>query len=446
MSVFIKWTLGLLVTFGILFTTLFYLITSPTPLLKPNPEINAQQVTQARAALSRIARQVKGNEEKLDVVINQNEIDGLANLAAQTLKRTRIEAFIQGQQLTTAVSFQPYQQRPQLFINAYCTFYQSTLEFRAEYCQIGQLPIAASIANWLISKGLTKVLGADLGSSFVEISKNIEIRNDHLRLFIQRPEQFNKHKLKQSLVAVSQNVTSDYLGLSLNAQSFHQYIQVLQSLERPKQSLAFYTQKLFAEVKQRTEILRAKSIINPNAEGARSADLIEIEENRAAIWALSSFFGDARFAEYAGLKFGRSSQSKYVPSLSGRKDLALHFLYSAVLDQIGGSDFGFKIGELKELNDSDFGGSGYSFADLAADKAGILFSQQLTKSQRLAQRSQHILASSSDESVYFPSIENLPENLSYQQLSQQIGTVNSSEYQQMTSLVTERIKALSLYQ
>ena len=449
MSVFTKGVLAIIIITAIAMTTLFYLITAPTPLLKPNPEINAQQVTKARTALGRIARQLKGDDDKLDVVINQDEIDGLANLAASTLKRTRIEAFIQNQQLTAAVSFQPYESRPQLFINAYCTFSQGTLEFKVEYCQVGQLPISASVANWLISKGLTKLLGPELGPSFERVAKQIDINDDQLRLFTQRPEQFNKHKLKQSLVAVSQSVTSDYLGIELNPESFTAYVEVLKAIQIPNQSLAYYTQPLFEEVKNRTANLKQIAAYRKRTSAGDVGKIntsIEIIENRAAIWALASFFGDPRFAQFAGLNFNKSSKSPYTPTLSGRTDLALHFLYSAVLDQIGGSDFGFKIGELKELNDSDFGGSGYSFADLAADKAGIMFSQRLTASTSSAMTAQQYLANKHTENSYFPSIDNLPENLSYQELSDQIGTINSNSYKQLTEIVRQRIESLSLYQ
>ena len=66
-----------------------------------------------------------------------------------------------------------------------------------------------------------------------------------------------------------------------------------------------------------------------------------------------------------------NASNRAITTLSGRGDLSLHFLYSVILEQVGKENIGLSIGELKELLDSNEGGSGFSFADLAADKAGI---------------------------------------------------------------------------
>ncbi len=57
--------------------------------------------------------------------------------------------------------------------------------------------------------------------------------------------------------------------------------------------------------------------------------------------------------------------------LAGRIDLAKHWSVSAALAAAGGVRTGRLMGEWKELADSMAGGSGFSFADLAADRAGL---------------------------------------------------------------------------
>lgn len=57
--------------------------------------------------------------------------------------------------------------------------------------------------------------------------------------------------------------------------------------------------------------------------------------------------------------------------LAGRPDLAKHWSISAALAAVGGQRTGRLLGEWKELADSMAGGSGFSFTDLAADRAGL---------------------------------------------------------------------------
>jgi hypothetical protein len=56
--------------------------------------------------------------------------------------------------------------------------------------------------------------------------------------------------------------------------------------------------------------------------------------------------------------------------LGGRQDLRLHFIVSLGIKVIADSGISFAAGEFKELLDALSGGSGFSFADLAADRAG----------------------------------------------------------------------------
>lgn len=73
---------------------------------------------------------------------------------------------------------------------------------------------------------------------------------------------------------------------------------------------------------------------------------------------------------------GEASLSPVLPatlsvSLAGRGDLAQHFALSAALAASADPAIGQALGTWKELDDSLAGGSGFSFVDLAADRAGL---------------------------------------------------------------------------
>jgi hypothetical protein len=61
------------------------------------------------------------------------------------------------------------------------------------------------------------------------------------------------------------------------------------------------------------------------------------------------------------------------PTMRGRRDLTLHFAASAALTILVNSTNAEAAGIGKEISDSRSGGSGFSFADLSADLAGIQF-------------------------------------------------------------------------
>ena len=66
-------------------------------------------------------------------------------------------------------------------------------------------------------------------------------------------------------------------------------------------------------------------------------------------------------------------------TLASRGDTAQHFTISAALAATAGSPLSDAVGLYKELEDSR-GGSGFSFNDLAADRAGTRFGELATAS------------------------------------------------------------------
>ncbi|BCE01032.1 hypothetical protein [Marinicellulosiphila megalodicopiae] len=64
-------------------------------------------------------------------------------------------------------------------------------------------------------------------------------------------------------------------------------------------------------------------------------------------------------------------------TLQNRYDLAKHFIYSAFLEQIGGSNFSEYMGEVKENNDATTRATKFSYSDVMANQAGIVFSDVL---------------------------------------------------------------------
>ncbi len=106
---------------------------------------------------------------------------------------------------------------------------------------------------------------------------------------------------------------------------------------------------------------------------------------------------------------------------------------------------GFTVGEFKELLDSSRGGSGFSFVDLAADRAGLAFAERATRSTESAGEFQRIMAQATEED-YFANFSDLEEGLDQQHFAEQYGDIDSEQYKSIVRLIAQRLSTLLLYQ
>ncbi|HTU89521.1 MAG TPA: hypothetical protein VMF69_05435 [Gemmataceae bacterium] len=128
------------------------------------------------------------------------------------------------------------------------------------------------------------------------------------------------------------------------------------------------------------------------------------------------------------------------PTLHGRHDLAQHFSVSAALTVAAGSQAAESAGILKEMLDSR-GGSGFSFADLSADFAGIAFARRLLdKPAKLAdiEKSFHI-------GDYAISPRGLPEGLTAEEFAKKYGSLKDERFLRLQEDIRKRIAALPGY-
>jgi len=128
------------------------------------------------------------------------------------------------------------------------------------------------------------------------------------------------------------------------------------------------------------------------------------------------------------------------PTMRGRRDLAKHFVLSAYLTVVLGSHETDSLGLAKELVDIRRG-SGFSFADLAANRAGSTFAGGVLDKKF----SLPMLARGFVVEHYMPSIEGLPEKLTAAQLLTEFGDQEGDRFQQQLQKVNQRVLALPPY-
>ncbi len=168
------------------------------------------------------------------------------------------------------------------------------------------------------------------------------------------------------------------------------------------------------------------------------------EENRALILVLASYANGKNLGPAIYPDGGAPDLAKREILLSHRIDSAQHFTASAVLTISGHRACADMVGLAKEFNDTH-GGSGFSFVDLAADRAGVLFGKKAVASEESARRVQEILSQTADESAFMPNIRDLPENLGAEDFAKQFGDTDSPQFQELKNKIEERIAARPLY-
>ena len=172
----------------------------------------------------------------------------------------------------------------------------------------------------------------------------------------------------------------------------------------------------------------------------RSGSRDPVAENRAALTALAERVLGSRLGAQTSLSRMRGGGIR----LAGRVDFAQHFALSAFISATGGEGLSDLAGLYKELDDARHG-SGFSFNDLAADRAGSRLGEAATRSPESALRVQRTLAGVKSADIFFPRVDDLPEFMGQAEFERRYGGVGAPAYEAMVERIEARINGLKLY-
>ncbi len=128
------------------------------------------------------------------------------------------------------------------------------------------------------------------------------------------------------------------------------------------------------------------------------------------------------------------------PTMRRRNDLAKHFFVSAHLAALAGSEAARAAGLAKEVQDSQ-GGSGFSFRDLTADRAGVLFAAAVIGGRITLDD----LATKFTVADYLPALDDLREDMDAAAFAEAYGGIADPRFMAEVSLIDGRILALPAY-
>jgi len=157
-----------------------------------------------------------------------------------------------------------------------------------------------------------------------------------------------------------------------------------------------------------------------------------VEENRSAILAVNDYVNSEK-------------NPLYPPFLYKRIDLAQHFIGAAALTASTNRRVANALGEVKELSDRQAGGSGFSFVDLATDKAGSRFGELAVSSPENARRIQKSMTQIKDYRDLMPDPRDLPENMNETEFKRMFESTQSLAYSTLATQIDNRITLMPIY-
>ncbi len=176
----------------------------------------------------------------------------------------------------------------------------------------------------------------------------------------------------------------------------------------------------------------------------RSKNGDPVAENRAALTVLAAYVMPRGFNVLMPKTSDLPLPRRFVLTLDRRKDFVEHFVGSAALAATGDAKLADAVGLYKEVIDSK-GRSGFSFTDLAADRAGTRFGEIATLSADHARRVQRLLARGAAEEDLMPKVRDLPENMTEKEFKQRFGEIGSPAFNKLKQQIEQRIAACRLY-
>jgi hypothetical protein len=167
-----------------------------------------------------------------------------------------------------------------------------------------------------------------------------------------------------------------------------------------------------------------------------------VDENRAALLILTLFANDRPLGQLVPAAYHWPRPQPLTLTLVKRQDFALHFLISAVIAAEAGTPMADAVGLWKELADARRGGSGFSFNDLAADRAGTRFGELAV---RAPARLQARIAAGVIDAELMPEVGDLPEHLPEPEFIARYGGVGGAGYIRLLADIEARIDALPMF-
>jgi hypothetical protein len=430
---------GITTVLLLLVATLLIVLTSiseSSSLVEETASVDTTSVIKAKKAAKQVYKDLMdGKQDELfTLILSENEINGIVAIGSRAVPEFKGHVHITPQAISGFFTLNIASNPLGKYVNLKTIITPSSNGLSIKQVSIGSINIPGNLAVLLVEFVLNRAIADDVfGTRLLNAINSIEVNKSSIILTYS-----SVPGLRNAIESTKDRYKAlrDDLALLSDPALVRIYYQHICNFNSSnygigQESVGHYLDAAFTFAKKRSGVSKAP-----------------VEENKAALLALAIYLGSYRFDTVIGA-LDKETLAKCQPQdrkilLANRSDLRLHFIFSAALKIISDSEISFVIGEFKELLDTQRGGSGFSFADLAADRAGIRFAE-LALDKKGSLRVQKIAPQLRQEERFFPSIIDLPEGIP-QSLFDKHGGIESEYYKKHLTEIDKRINAIELYQ
>ncbi len=392
-----------------------WLCLQDAPLLVRKADISVDDIERAKRILARHDPRKARDGTLRAIVLSQHDVDLVLNYAASQLRMGATRVTLTSGKAMLQASLEMPGNPFGRWLNVDAALRETAGLPAFEHLKIGSLPVPAFIADRALESALAHLDTTAEGRLAYDVVKSVKLSESQVRVVYEWRDDI-PDRVRAVLLSPADEARfkaySDRLAGVIDEGGAARSV-----------SLSRLLPPLFGLARER-------------AAGGDAA-----KENRAAIVALA-FYANGRglSAVIPAARTWRRPAQRTV-TLDGRDDFPRHFLISAAIAAEAGSPLADAIGLYKEVEDSR-GGSGFSFNDIAADRAGTRFGELAVKAPRKLQAA---LAADVRERDFMPNVADLPEFMPEAEFKARYGGIGAPAYRKMMADIESRIDATPLF-
>jgi hypothetical protein len=379
-------------------------VASPTP----------KDIERAKRVVDAQTRNQHGLGEKI-VTIDEEDLVVALNYAASRIAQASARVRLQSGVARLQASLQPPANPFGRYVNIDAELHESEAAPQIHRLQIGALPVPVLVADFLFREGLRRLLTTDRTQVVTSVVKSVHFGDGTLTV---------NYRSSDDIAAMARSVLV---------------------APEDQRRLRAYQERLAEVVARAPRSLSVAALMPPLFQLAveRGASAGQVRENRAVIVVLAFYAIEKPLDRIVPAATNWAQPARRAVTLAGRTDLPKHFLVSAAIAAEAGSPLADAIGVYKEVADSR-GGSGFSFNDIGADRAGTRFGEVASESPARARELARSIAAGVEESDFMPDVADLPEHMPEAEFKRRYGGVDGAGYRQMMATIEQRVAARPL--
>ncbi len=405
----------LLFALPILAIAAVWLCLEDAPSVVRSAQLTPQDIENAKRIIDQHDPRMANYGGQRTVVISEQELDLMLNYAASRFGRGAARAELRPATLRLQASAEILHSPFGRYLNVDAVLRENGTLPQFDHLRIGRLRVPAAVADYLLRHGLRRMAATDRGELASDIVKGARFANGHVTVTYVWSSEIEE-RVRAVLLSPADQA---------RLRAYHDRLVDAVAKAPNRVSLAALLPPLFQTVLER---------------GA-GGDVVA--ENRAAIVTLAFYANGTGLAAIAPAAAQWPQARRRTVTLAGRDDFPRHFLISAVIAAAAGSPLADAVGLYKEVDDSR-GGSGFSFNDLAADRAGTRFGEIAGRSPERARNLAQALASGVKENDFMPDVVDLPEFIPAAEFKRRYGGIGGPRYNDMMATIEARVASRPL--